>query len=219
MIVEMEVGCEALPGFFHRTIAFEIHFFILHRSPEPFREDVVQAPASAIHADFDAALFQNFREFIARELRTLIAVEDFRLSGIESFLESFNAEFFLHGDRKPEGHHIAGIPVEYGREICPPTGETNERDVRSPDVVVFHNFHAFEQIGVFLVIRVWNRGLWPAIDATETEFPHQGTDFLDANFEPLPDEFRLHLPFSVERAGGIDFIHRMEKSFIIRPFL
>lgn len=218
MVVEVEVGSEALPGFFHRTIAFEIHFLILHGSPETLREDVVEATAPAVHADFDTVLFQDFRELVARELGSLIAVEDFRLPAAERFTESFDAEFFFHRDRKPEGHHVAGIPVEDSREVCPAAGKTDERDIRSPDVIAFQDRHIPQQIRIFFVIGVWDGSLRPPINTAEAEFSHQRTDFLDADGKALADELHLHLPFSIEWAGGIDFIHRLEKVLILRSF-
>ncbi len=53
VIIKCKIGCELLIGFLHTLKITEVHFFVLHRPPEPFDEDVVEHPATTIHADLD----------------------------------------------------------------------------------------------------------------------------------------------------------------------
>ena len=50
------------------VIGPQIHLLVLYTPPEPFDEDVVPPAAGAVHADLDAMVFQQPREFLAREL-------------------------------------------------------------------------------------------------------------------------------------------------------
>ena len=52
-VVELKVFLESGSGFSDGQIGFQIDVLILHRSPQTFCEDVVKAPASAIHADLN----------------------------------------------------------------------------------------------------------------------------------------------------------------------
>jgi hypothetical protein len=41
------------------TLSTYVDVFVFDALPEPFNEDVVQGPASPVHADGDLALFEN----------------------------------------------------------------------------------------------------------------------------------------------------------------
>ena len=82
-IVELKISTQARDGLRRGFVITDVDVFVFDASPEPLNEDVVQRPASPVHADGDLALFENPSERIARELRTLICVEDFRLRHLQ----------------------------------------------------------------------------------------------------------------------------------------
>ena len=63
------VGCRA-----------QVDPLVLHRPPQALDEDVVVATTTSIHADLDPMIEQHPREFFARELRTLVGIEDLGLA-------------------------------------------------------------------------------------------------------------------------------------------
>lgn len=58
----------------------EISLFILETPPQPFDEDVVPPASRPIHTDLNPVVVQEPGEFLARELTTLISIEDLRFA-------------------------------------------------------------------------------------------------------------------------------------------
>ena len=86
LVIEMEVLRQRFSQFVCRLVVLQIGFLVLHRPPQTLDENIVHAPAFAIHADFHIVLFQHFRKRLAGELRALVAVE-------ASFLETISEEY------------------------------------------------------------------------------------------------------------------------------
>jgi len=64
----------------------EIDFFIFHRSPESFHEDVVVDTTTTVPADFDSVMRKNIGKFLARKLNTLVRIKYLRTCMFEGFL-------------------------------------------------------------------------------------------------------------------------------------
>ena len=60
------------------TQLVQVDCLILERAPEAFDEDVVHAPAPAVHGDRDTRVFEDTGEAEAGELAALVGVEDLR---------------------------------------------------------------------------------------------------------------------------------------------
>ncbi len=56
----------------------QVDCLILERAPEAFDEDVVHAPAPAVHGDRDTRVFEDTGEAEAGELAALVGVGDLR---------------------------------------------------------------------------------------------------------------------------------------------
>ena len=76
LVVEPEPFADARSSLRYQPVVPQVNLFVLQRTPQPFNEDVVETTAAPVHADRDAARFQLAGEFLAGELRTLVAVED-----------------------------------------------------------------------------------------------------------------------------------------------
>ena len=71
-IVKPKISAQTGDGLRRRFVILDVDLLVFHAAPEPFDEDVVQRPASPIHADGDLTLFENPGERATGELRTLI---------------------------------------------------------------------------------------------------------------------------------------------------
>lgn len=58
-------------------VLLQVDLFVFDGSPQSFYEDIIQAPASAVHADVDPVILQNVSEILVSVLRPLVGVEDF----------------------------------------------------------------------------------------------------------------------------------------------
>src|SRR4051794_5057579 len=75
-IVEPEVWPKVSNRIGRIGIVLQVNLFVLHGSPQPFDENIVQSSPPSIHADQDVLCLQPARESVAGELRSLVGVED-----------------------------------------------------------------------------------------------------------------------------------------------
>ena len=78
LVVEVEPGADPGLGLGHTRIGVEVDLLVFETAPQSLDEDVVHAPALAVHADRDPVVLQSAGEVVTGELATLIGVEDFR---------------------------------------------------------------------------------------------------------------------------------------------
>ena len=78
LVVEAEEGGEVRLGVDHRLVTSEVDLVVFDRPPESFDEDVVEAPALAVHRELHAAGEERLGKFFGGELTALIGVENFR---------------------------------------------------------------------------------------------------------------------------------------------
>ena len=76
VIVELEIPAETLSALVQTGIVMNIDFFVFHRTPQSFRENVVKDASSAIHTDPNLMREQDRRKSRARKLAPLVTVEN-----------------------------------------------------------------------------------------------------------------------------------------------
>ena len=71
----------------------QVDGLVFERAPEALDEDVVHAPAPAVHGDGDAGVFEGGGELEAGELAALVGIEDLRPAvALQGFSEGLCAE-------------------------------------------------------------------------------------------------------------------------------
>ncbi len=90
--VELKVTPESYLCFPAVSKVSQVDVLVLQRAPQTFDEHVVQRTPSSIHADRHAARDQTTGELHRRELKPLVAVEQFRATQGESVVQRFQAE-------------------------------------------------------------------------------------------------------------------------------
>lgn len=92
-VVEQKIFPQAQNRFWNRRVIVQINVLILHAAPEPLDKNIVQRPASAVHADLDALRLQTIREVDTRELTSLVRIENLRSAREPNCLiQGFQAE-------------------------------------------------------------------------------------------------------------------------------
>lgn len=76
LIVERQLLLHTLVRCPDGLIRVQVDLLVCEASPQPFHEYVVSPAPVAVHADVDAMLGQQPRELLARELASLVRVED-----------------------------------------------------------------------------------------------------------------------------------------------
>lgn len=219
VVVEVEVGSDTGSSFIDRTVGMQVHVFILDRPPEPFREDVVHAPASAVHADLHIFSKDETGEIAARELNPLIRVPNIRHGDLEGIRECLNAEIRFKRRRHFPSDDVPAEPIENGDQIGEAALKLDVRDVRSPDLIRTDDLEVSEQIGILLT-----RGVCPAqpllfawIDGFNAHLSHEPPDMVaaDVGLVFLP-QFDPHPTRAIERAVGVDPVDEAFDALILR---
>ena len=109
IVIKLEIGEKMRPRCRDRLVVVKINLLVLDRPPEPLHKNVVVHPAAAIHAHSDPRIFQKSCEIHARELRTLIRVENLRLRDLERPPHRLQTEPRVQRDRKLPGNHLPDV--------------------------------------------------------------------------------------------------------------
>ena len=100
-IEEVEVVGQSEGESGHGVVVINIDVLIFDGTPKPFDKDVVQCPASSIHADFDVFLQKPICEARTGELAALVTVKNFGFSNSEGLFEGLDAEIRLQRVGQP----------------------------------------------------------------------------------------------------------------------
>ena len=79
-VVEVQVFADRRAGLADTVVGLQIHLLIFDAAPQPLDEDVVSRASLSVHADRNVVVGEHAGERRARELRTLIGIEDVRLA-------------------------------------------------------------------------------------------------------------------------------------------
>ena len=119
-VVEGEVLGQANRQLAHRSVALQIHVFMLDVPLEALDEDVVEHSSAPIHTDDDAFASQHVGKSFAGELRALIAVEDCAsCKGCRMHRESDRASRLFRYSATLRRHRLCANAVcQCGRYLC-----------------------------------------------------------------------------------------------------
>ena len=144
----------------------------------------------AVHADGDVVVLQNVGKILARELRSLVGVEDLRDAKGKSLFEGLHAKGGVEGKRYLPGKHVPAVPVHDCREVDKALPHGDVGDVRTEDLVGPCDVQAFQEIGVNLMLLVGPGQLPLRSDALEPHPAHEtgdafAVDLAALSFEPV----------------------------------
>jgi formylglycine-generating enzyme required for sulfatase activity len=162
-------GCQDSSGF----VLFQIDIFVLDRPPQPFHEDVVQIPATAIHADPDLGRRQFISEIGSRELNPLIGVEDVWLALLQHSPQRCQTKRTVQRVGQLPGQYITAVPIHDGYQIHEPIGHGHIGDVGTPNLVGPRDVQATQQVGVRLMRLVGDRQARLGINSLEAHYTHE----------------------------------------------
>src|SRR5674476_1549881 len=98
-VVEVQVAADRSAGLANAVVGLEINLLVFNAAPQPLDKDIVPPSSFAVHADCNAVVGEHASEGRARELRTLIGIEDVRLAMMsQGILQRLDAERRFHGD-------------------------------------------------------------------------------------------------------------------------
>ena len=178
----------------------QIDRLVFERAPQPLDEDVVHAPAPAVHRDADAGRLQAAGEGEAGELAALIGIEDLgRAIPLQGFLERLDAEARVQRVRQPPGQHMPARPVHDRYQVEEAAAHRDVGDVGPPDMVRPVDAQVLEQVGPDTVLGVRIAGPRRPVDRLKTQQAHKPAGPSAPDPHPLAAQMPNHLTGAVER--------------------
>ena len=135
LVVEGQISPNPLSGLSPILVCLQVHLLVLDAAPQPFHEDVVHAPAPAVHAHLNALRQQHAGEGLAGELAALVGVEDLWPTLAQGLFQSRNTEVYLQGVGQPPSQHVAAVPVHDGHQVEETPSHGYVGDVGGPHLV------------------------------------------------------------------------------------
>ncbi len=173
VVIEPEVPAQILAGHWDGVVVLQVDLLVLHGAPEALGKYVVHGPSPSIHADADLRRLQPAGEIRARELDTLIAVDDLGRCSSQGSVERLQAEGCIQRDRHRPRYHVPTEPVHNRHQIHEPLRESDVRDIRPPDLIGSRDGQPSEQVGVPPMLRRSHAQprLW--VDGFQPHPPHE----------------------------------------------
>ncbi len=176
----------------------EIDRLVFERAPQPLDEDVVHAPAPAIHRDPDAGRLQAPGEGEAGELAALVGVEYLRPAvSTQGLVERVCTEARVQRVRQPPGQDVPARPVHDRHEVKEATLHRDVGDIGAPDMVRPLDRQAPQQIWVNPVLGVRRAGPRRPPDRLKPHQAHQPCG------PPAPDTHALAAQVKHHPAGAV----------------
>ena len=219
VVVELEVIRQARDQIRDSSILFEVDIFVFHRPPQPLHKDVVEDASTPIHGDLDLGTFQLASKTASRKLDALVSVEDVGSPAVQSLPEGIETKEAIQSIGQLPGQHIARLPIHHGDQIHKPVRHRYVGNVGRPNLVRSLNLEPTQQIGVFLVLLIWNGGPWAWIDGLQTHFPHQTGHPLrvDLDAEPFAEPDR-HFPIAIKRGSRVFLVNPVHQLHVEGAF-
>lgn len=200
MVVEGDPAPDSDPSLRSSFPSVQIDTFILQGPPEAFDEDVVDAPALAIHRDLGADPFQSVGPGEGRELRSLIGIHDLgRAELMDRLVHGLDAEVGFQRVRDAPGQNLPGEPVHDCDQVKEALSHRQVGNVGAPDLVGPLHPQPAQQIGIGLVALRGLAGVRLLVDRHQAHEPHQSPDALVIHKMALVLQVPLHLLHAAKR--------------------
>ena len=128
---------------------------VLERPPKALDEDVVDEPFDAVHADLNRSPIEDLEKLFGGKLRSLVGVEDQRLTPAKGVVERIPAEGnFQRVGQSPTEDETA-VPIDDGGQIEKAVLHGNVSNIGAPDLIGRDDGDVAQQVGMDLVIGIW----------------------------------------------------------------
>ena len=155
LVIERQVVLQALMRSPDGLVGVQIHLLVFDAFPEAFHEYVVSPAPFPVHADLDAVMRQESREFLAGELAALIGIEDLRQAIVgQGVLHCVQTEIRRERVGEPPRQHPATGPVEDRKQIHKASRHRDIGNIGGPDLIGSRDLQVAQEIGVDLMGRM-----------------------------------------------------------------
>jgi len=158
-----------------------------------------------------------FEKRIARELRSLIGVEDARLPTTQGLGEHTSAEVGILRVGDIPGQDKTTEPVDDRDTVHEASLHRNVGDVSAPHMVRLCDGHVPQQVRIDLMIWRWFAHFWACVDGLDAHLMHQPCYSFVINTEPLLSHRygdSSHAVEGMRRVLSVDRMHQSERRTI-----
>lgn len=215
-IAEGKILLQSRSSFQHVLIRIEIDILLLDASPQPFHEDIVQIPSASVHADSDIMRLQYTRKLRTGEVTALIGIEDVGLRLFQGFMQTFQTKINFQGIGDFPVDDIARVPIDDGYQVGETFLQFDIGDVDTPDLIGFFNVQISQEVGIDWILSVSQTEIFLRIQSLNAHCFHQGANFVPSDGNGMREiEFGFHPSISVKRMGGVDFVDKIHRFFVV----
>jgi len=208
LVVEGQISPNSPPGLSPVLVSLQVHILVLDAAPQPFYEDIVHAPALAVHADLNALRQQPAGKGVAGELAALVGVEDLRPTPAQGLFQGLNTEVHIQSVGQPPGQHVAAVPVHDGHQVQEAPGHGYVGDVGGRHLVDPVDLQPSQQVGIDFVPKRWLAGVGTPVDGFQGHHLHQPPDPLEVDLVSLLAQPGGHPSGAVEWCLQILTVHQ-----------
>ncbi len=203
VIVERHVFLKAAVELSDLLVLVQVEPLVFEGPPETFHEDVVQGPASAVHADSDLSLFERSQEGLAGELTALVGVEDLRRPLLKSPVQGDDTELGVEGVGELPRENEPAVPIDHGCKVHEATAHREVGDIGAPDLIRPDDGGVPKQVGIDLVFGARSAGPRLGADAFKPHESHQPSYPLAVYAMVLAAQPGRHPPAPVKGRPGV----------------
>ena len=192
-VIKIEPIAETVPKFGPAAKRVKVNIVVLDCPPQPLYENIVLAPASAIHADCNAVALKQTRKSLTGKLSALVGIENlWSAVAPDSLGERLDTEVGLHGVGHPPGEHLAAVPVHDRYKVHETPAHRDVGDIGRPYLVWPVNCQVSQQVWVDLVLRMRPAGPGLRVNGFQTHKTHQALYTLPIDFIAQPAQMVSH---------------------------
>ena len=215
-VIEEKIPGDSLICLTTAGVVVKKDFLVFQGAPEALYQDVVEASASASHADGNAFFLKTICESLARELYSLIGIENFGNTHAKRPLQGLETKAGIQGVRQTPGQDIAAEQIHDGYQIEKSPLHADIRDIRGPNLVRADNLESVEQIRIDPVLFPFAAGMGSGTQGHEPHLPHKPLYALVINrFTLLLSEPLRHFGDAVKRRPGVLLVDESHEVFVV----
>jgi len=218
MIIELKIRVQSCFCIRYRLILLEIHLLVLHTSPEPFHENVVQCSSSAIPTNAHVCGLEPVRKFHTGKLRSLVVVENFRSRSLKCLFERFETKRCFQRDRSSPGGHIATEPVDDGYQVQKPSLQANVGNICASDLIDAMNAQPTQQIRIPHLLLSWLTQPRAGIDRHQAHLSQKPGNPLVVHLMALSAKPGRHLLDAIKRRSCILLVQQSHQQQVLLTF-
>lgn len=209
IVIEVKIGSQASVRLFGRLIVVQVDFLILYGTPQPFREDVVQGTAFAVHTDLHLGSQEALGVLWTGEMTALVTIPNDRFVVRQGLIYRHQDKVDVQRIIQLPTDHVAREPIEHSDKVEPALLEAHVCDVNAPNVIGVSRRDLTQEIRVDPMLLIALAQVRARADPSDPHLAHVSLHRFAIDGSPVAAQLGGDTPRAIEGASGIDLVNPM----------